>query len=148
MAAGRAEGRAVKNYLEALEQHRPKRGRRRTAESINARLQKIEDELPTADPMTRLSMVQERIDLTEELKHMDSAVDLTEVEEAFVAAAKAYSERKNISYKAWREIGVEPAVLRTARRSPVVLIPISSSVSVMSSCRWPEPSSGLRARRS
>ena len=114
MAAGRAEGRAVKNYLEALEQHRPKRGRRRTAESINARLQKIEDELPTADPMTRLSMVQERIDLTEELKHMDSAVDLTEVEEAFVAAAKAYSERKNISYKAWREIGVEPAVLQRA----------------------------------
>jgi len=114
MAAGRAEGRAVKNYLEALEQHRPKRGRRRTAESINARLQKIEDELPTADPMTRLSLVQERIDLTEELKHMDEAVDMTEVEEAFVAAAKAYSERKNISYKAWREIGVPPAVLQRA----------------------------------
>ena len=114
MAAGRAEGRAVKNYLEALEQHRPKRGRRRTAESINARLQKIEDELPTADPMTRLSLVQERIDLAEELKHMDQAVDLTEVEEGFVAAAKAYSDRKNISYKAWREIGVEPAVLQRA----------------------------------
>ena len=114
MAAGRAEGRAVKNYLEALEQHRPKRGRRRTADSINARLQKVEDELPTADPVTRLSLVQERIDLTEELKHMDEAVDMTEVEEAFVSAAKAYSERKNISYKAWREIGVPPAVLQRA----------------------------------
>jgi hypothetical protein len=114
MAAGRAEGRAVKNYLEALEQHRPKRGRRRTSESINARLQKIEDELATADPMTRLSLVQERLDLTEELKNMDEAVDLTEVEEGFVDAAKSYSERKNISYRAWREIGVPPAVLKRA----------------------------------
>ena len=114
MAAGRAEGRAVKNYLEALEQHRPKRGRRRTAESINARLQKIEDELPTADPMTRLSLVQERLDLSDELKHMDEAVDLSEVEAGFVAAAKSYSERKNISYRAWREIGVPPAVLKSA----------------------------------
>jgi hypothetical protein len=114
MAAGRSEGRAVKNYLEALEQHRPKRGRRRTSESINARLEKIEDELATADPMTRLSLVQERLDLTDELKNMDEAVDLTEVEEGFVGAAKSYSERKNISYKAWREIGVPPAVLKRA----------------------------------
>ena len=114
MAAGRSEGRAVKNYLEALEQHRPKRGRKRTPDSINARLAKIADELPVADPMTRLSLVQERIDLETELKHMDDAVDLTEVEAGFVKAAKAYSERKNISYRAWREIGVPAAVLKSA----------------------------------
>src|SRR5262245_321176 len=38
MAAGRKEGQAVKAYLDALEEHRPKRGRRRTADSIKARL--------------------------------------------------------------------------------------------------------------
>ncbi len=114
MAAGRAEGRAVKNYLEALEQHRPKRGRKRTPDSINSRLDKIDDELAVADPMTRLSLVQERLDLKEELKRMDDAVDLTEVEAGFVQAAKAYSDRKNISYRAWREIGVPASVLKAA----------------------------------
>jgi uncharacterized protein YicC (UPF0701 family) len=114
MAAGRAEGRAVKNYLEALEQHRPKRGRKRTAESINARLDKIDEELVTSDPVARLSLVQERLDLKEELKRMDTAVDLSEVEAEFIAAAKPYGERKGISYQAWREIGVPAAVLKSA----------------------------------
>lgn len=114
MAAGRTEGRAVKNYLEALEQHRPKRGRKRTPESIASRLQKIEDELATADPVSRLTLIQERLDLQRELKQMDAAVDLSEVEAAFVAAAKQYGERKGISYQAWREIGVPPAVLKAA----------------------------------
>ena len=31
MAAGRAEGRVVKTYLDALQEHRPRRGRRRQA---------------------------------------------------------------------------------------------------------------------
>ena len=56
MAAGRTEGRAIKNYLEALEQHRPKRGRRRTEESITARLATIEEELEGADPVKRLGL--------------------------------------------------------------------------------------------
>ena len=45
MAAGRTEARAVKNYLDALELTRPKRGRKRTPDSINARLEKINAEL-------------------------------------------------------------------------------------------------------
>ena len=44
MAAGRAEGRAIKSYLEALESNKPRRGRRRTQESINTRLEKIDVE--------------------------------------------------------------------------------------------------------
>jgi uncharacterized protein YicC (UPF0701 family) len=114
MAAGRTEGRAVKKYLEALEEHRPRRGRKRTADSINARIATIQDELASADPVTRLSLVQERLDLTNELGRLENTVDLTEVEAEFVAAARAYGERKGISYQAWREIGVPPAVLKRA----------------------------------
>jgi hypothetical protein len=114
MAAGRTEGRAVKKYLEALEGHRPRRGRKRTPESINARLDRIDHELIAADPMTRLSLIQERLDLKDELRRMETVVDLTEVEADFVTAAKAYGERKGISYQAWREIGVPPAVLKSA----------------------------------
>jgi uncharacterized protein YicC (UPF0701 family) len=114
MAAGRTEGRAVRKYLEALEQHRPKRGRRRTPDSINARLEKIDREFGDADPVSRLTLVQERIDLQAELAAMEDPVDLDAIEAEFVGAAKGYGERKGISYAAWREVGVPAAVLKKA----------------------------------
>ena len=114
LAAGRAEGRAVRAYLEALDQHRPKRGRKRTPDSVNARLAKIDTELVSADPMTRLSLVQERLDLLSELESLTTTVDLTALESDFVKSAKGYGERKGISYAAWREVGVSAATLKAA----------------------------------
>jgi hypothetical protein len=114
LAAGRAEGRAVRAYLEALDQHRPKRGRKRTPDSVNARLAKIDTELVSADPMTRLSLVQERLDLLTELESLTTTVDLTALEADFVKSAKGYGERKGISYAAWREVGVSAATLKAA----------------------------------
>ena len=118
MAAGRTEGRAIKNYLEALDLNRPKRGRRRTEESIDARLATISEEIDAgADPIRRLSLVQERMDLDAELKTMASARDsgdIAELEAAFIDAAEVYSERKHISYAAWREVGVPAATLKAA----------------------------------
>ena len=63
MAAGRKEGQAVKAYLDALEQQRPKRGRRRTVDSIKQRLAAIDSQLSTASSLKRLQMIQERRDL-------------------------------------------------------------------------------------
>ena len=114
MAVGRAEGRAIKNYLEALEDHKPRRGRRRTAESINARLDKIDTELQGADPMKRLGLIQERLDLLQELEQLVAPVDMSALEEQFVISAKGYSERKGISWQAWREVGVPAKVLERA----------------------------------
>ena len=114
LAEGRNQGRAVRRYLEALEAHKPKRGRKRTPESMKRRLDKIENELPEADPLTRLQLIQERLDLQAELAASENKADLTELEQGFVDAAAAYSARKGISYAAWRELGVEPAVLKRA----------------------------------
>jgi hypothetical protein len=114
LAQGRAESRAVKNYLEALEEAKPKRGRRRTKESIKNRLQRIEADLPTANPLNRVKLIQERMDLTNELNASDEPIDLSDLEAAFVKNARGYSERKGISYAAWRELGVTPAVLKKA----------------------------------
>ncbi len=114
LAQGRDQGRAVRRYLEALEAHRPKRGRKRTAESIKRRLADIEEKLATADPLSRLQLVQERMNLQDELAAKSEAVDLSELEEEFVRAAKAYGERKGITYGAWREAGVDAAVLKRA----------------------------------
>ena len=48
MAVGRIEGRVVRDYLEALRNNKPKRGRKRTAETIQARLDAIEQQAQTA----------------------------------------------------------------------------------------------------
>lgn len=114
LAEGRSQGRAVRRYLEALEAHKPKRGRKRTSDSIKKRLERIESDLPGADRLKRLHLVQERIDLERELAGMDETVDLTALEDEFVAAAVPYSQRRGISYAAWRTLGVSPAVLKKA----------------------------------
>jgi hypothetical protein len=115
MAAGRKEGQAVKAYLDALEHQRPKRGRRRTAESIKQRLDTIEAQLAGASSLKRLQLIQERRDLQAELAgHGGEMVDLGPLEAGFVAVAKAYAERKGISYAAWREHGVSADVLHKA----------------------------------
>jgi len=114
LAIGRSEGKAVRDYLDALRTNKPKRGRKRTAESIGRRLVTIENELEDADPVRELKLIQERIDLTDELETFGAAVDTSELETAFVEVAKSYSDRNAISYNAWRQIGVEPAVLRKA----------------------------------
>ena len=114
LAEGRAQSRAVRAYLEALETHRPKRGRKRTPESMRARLDTIDATIEGADPMTRLQMAQERIDLLEALHAAQTPVDLTALEDEFVAAAARYGDRKGIGYAAWREVGVPAAVLKRA----------------------------------
>ncbi|MBW8825388.1 MAG: hypothetical protein JF603_03415 [Acidobacteria bacterium] len=114
MAEGRTQGRAVSAYLEVLEHHRPKRGRKRTPESIDRRLAAIDQDLSSANPIKRLSLIQERLDLIKEKEAMAETVDITTFENDFVAAAKAYSDRKGISYAAWKELGVPAEVLKRA----------------------------------
>jgi len=114
LAQGREESRSVRRYLEALEAHKPKRGRKRTAGGIETRLRQIEDRLPVADPLTRVHLVQERINLQNELANKEEAVDMAALEKDFVSAAKGYGERKGISYAAWRAAGVDANVLRKA----------------------------------
>jgi hypothetical protein len=114
LAEGRNQGRAVRRYLEAMEAHKPKRGRKRTPESVRRRLERIDGELAQADALKRLQLIQERLDLTAELETAETKTDLTELEAEFVKAAAAYSSRKGISYAAWRELGIEPAVLKRA----------------------------------
>ena len=114
LSQGRQEGRAVRDYLDSLRTNKPKRGRKRTADSIRKRLDAIDDELTTADALTELKLVQERRNLQDELESKSAAVDQTAVEEAFVQVAKSYGERQGISYNAWREVGVPAPVLKRA----------------------------------
>lgn len=117
METGRAEGRIVRDYLEALRSNKPRRGRKRTTESITNRLAAISAELPTASAIEELKLVQERRDLETELAELSTATDaadLAEIEASFVKVAKAYADRKGIAYASWREVGVPAAVLTKA----------------------------------
>ena len=105
LAKGREEGRIVRQYLEALESTKPRRGRKRTPDSIRRRLTAIEAALPTADPLSRLHLVEEKQRLEAELSHSGDTVDL----------ARLYGERKGISYSAWRTVGVSASVLQQAK---------------------------------
>jgi hypothetical protein len=115
MAAGRAEGRAVKAYLDALETHRPRRGRQRTPDSIRKRLAVITTEVEDATSLQRLQLLQERRDLEAELEaKAGAAPDLSSLEAGFAAVAKAYAARKGIAYATWREMGVPAEALQRA----------------------------------
>jgi hypothetical protein len=114
LAKGREEGLAVRRYLEAIELSRPRRGRRRTPASITKRLSAIDTELATADPLTRLHLMQQKKDLSDELSRGGETEDVDALEKQFVKVARAYGERKGISYATWRAAGVSAAVLQKA----------------------------------
>ena len=114
LAKGRVEGRAVREYLEGLRATKPKRGRKRTAETVATRLETIDAELESASPIDELLLVQERRDLRSELESMSDIIDMKQLEAEFVALAKSYSQSKQISYQSWRDVGVEASVLKAA----------------------------------
>lgn len=63
LAQGREESRHIAANLDALDAHRPKRGRKRTPESIKKRLAEVETALPTASGIKKLDLAQTKLDL-------------------------------------------------------------------------------------
>jgi hypothetical protein len=114
IAEGRVEATAIRRYLEALEATKPRRGRRRTPDSIKAKLSEIESTIPDAQPAKRVELIQQRMDLEAELELMTDQPDISGLEADFRDAVVSYSARKGISYAAWREAGVDAAVLKAA----------------------------------
>jgi uncharacterized protein YicC (UPF0701 family) len=104
----------VKAYLEALDQNRPRRGRKRTPDSVKKRLAAIDEQFADVSALQRLQLVQERMDLHRELEQLGTTVDLSALEGEFVSTASKYAKRKGITYAAWRELGVPADVLKKA----------------------------------
>lgn len=114
LAKGREQGRKVRDYLAALEQER-RPGRQLDRSTIEQRIAQIQERIDgEPDPAKRVEQIQKRLDLEERLVELGDAPDMDALEEGFVDAAKEYSERKGISYPAWREAGVPAAVLKQA----------------------------------
>jgi len=107
---------AVRDYLKALEQNAPRRGRRRTPESVKRQLAVLEGEMEGVSVTKRLGLIQQRINLETDLEALQQAesVDLSALEAGFATHAAAYGGRRGISYAAWREVGVSSTTLKSA----------------------------------
>jgi hypothetical protein len=114
LAEGREQGLAVRRYLQALESFRTKGGRKRTPEEIKERLAELDELLDSADVVSRLYLLQERMDLESELEMISNGSELASLEADFVRSAGPWSRRKGITYEVWRAAGVEARVLDAA----------------------------------
>ncbi len=113
LAQGRAEARAIKGYLKALDARKP--GRPITKESLQRRLETVQQKLDsTDDPLRRVELIQSKLDFEKDLANVDQVIDFDALEGGFVEYALTYSERKGISYTAWREFGIPATTLKAA----------------------------------
>ena len=114
LSVGRKNAGIVRRYLEAKETQKPRKGRKRTPESINKQLASIEEQLGEASALKRVELIQRRFDLQDALADLEAAesVDISALEAEFVEVVAAYSETKGIGYRTWREVGVDAEVLR------------------------------------
>jgi hypothetical protein len=113
LAQGRREGRAVKQYLKLVGSRRP--GRPVTKESLEKRIAGLAEKIDAEDdPLKKLELIQSRLDAEDQMAEVEDAVDADAIEKEFIEVAKSYSERKGLTYTAWRESGVSAQVLRDA----------------------------------
>jgi hypothetical protein len=114
LAEGREASRHVRAYLEALQANKPKRGRKRTKETVQKQLDDVAAQIGPATGLKKLELAQRRIDLAAELENFAVKVDLSDLRRAFIKHAKPYAKRKGITYGAWREAGVPAEDLKAA----------------------------------
>jgi hypothetical protein len=121
MKVGREQGAIIQKYLEALDTVAPQHGPRRDPERIARQLVKIDKQLLTASKLAAVSLLQDRINLLKARDQIASANALEDLEADFIEVVKPYSDRRGISYSAWREIGVSKEALIKAGIRPTRL---------------------------
>lgn len=111
----RTEAAVVREYLELLETAKKPRGRR-TRSYLESRLATIAQQLEGNElsAMQRVELIQERMDCERDLAQLDDTSKLEAAEKAFIEHAGSWAARKGVTYGAFREIGVEPSVLKSA----------------------------------
>ena len=113
LARGRKEARAIKTYLNVLDSRKP--GPPVTKESLESRFESVNNKLDGEyNVLNRVELLQKKLDIEEGLSAFEDALNFDELEEEFIKHAKSFSERKGISYTAWRNFGVPAAALKNA----------------------------------
>jgi uncharacterized coiled-coil DUF342 family protein len=112
LARGRRQAKAVRGYLEALNVDRRKVS---DPDDLRKRVDGLQQKIAEEDdPVNEVELIQKRLEAEAQLEDAQEAPDFEELEKEFKKAVRGYSERKGITYYAWREIGVPAGVLRDA----------------------------------
>lgn len=117
MAQGRAEARAIDEYLLWLEDHAPRRGRRPNKQVTKRKLAATEKQLTDAVGVKRLNLLQQQHDLEDALATFDDDSlerERVALEAGFIKHAAKYAARRRVDYASFRECQVPPDVLRRA----------------------------------
>lgn len=116
MASGRQAARAVNAYLTALDEVRPKRGRKVSKDDLEKRLAAAIAEAETASGTGKLLALQTVEDLEQRLRGLAESAgeNIAELEAGFVELAKSYADSKGVSYSTWRKVGVPAELLKRA----------------------------------
>ncbi|MGB7859900.1 MAG: hypothetical protein WBM90_05330, partial [Acidimicrobiia bacterium] len=90
-------------------------GRPVNRETLEKRLASLNEKIEASnDPLKSVDLIQSRLDTEDALASVGDGKSFEDLEAGFVSQVKSYSERKRVSYTAWREFGVPAAVLRRA----------------------------------
>ena len=100
--------------LEALAANKPKRGRKRTKETVQRQLDEVSAQIGPAAGLSKLELAQRRIDLAAELEAFDVTVDLSDLRRNFLKPARPYAESKGISYSRGGRPGSQAEDLKAA----------------------------------
>ncbi|MBW3578977.1 MAG: hypothetical protein KY462_14805 [Actinobacteria bacterium] len=115
LAKGRRQAKAVRDYLEALDSTRRRPGRPVDRRSLEKKIQRVQAQIDEeTNAAKRVELIQRRLDAERQLAELEEQPDVEALEEGFKQAAGEYSQRKGITYSAWREAGVPASVLREA----------------------------------
>ncbi len=108
--------RLVRRYLSALEVNKAGRGVKRAADAVGNRITKVDELLVSADPLSRVHLTQERIELHAEYVRITNGnhPDQGQLERDFIRVVRSYGDRNGITYAAWRQVGVDAKVLEQA----------------------------------
>lgn len=115
MQEGREQARAIREYLDALNWSAPRPGLPSDPESVAEMVEDYDQRIAeTDDPLDQVKLVQRKLDLEEYLEELQDRPDPEATKDAFVKSVVPYSERNDLTYKAWRAIGVPASVLHEA----------------------------------
>lgn len=115
-ARKRSQHASIRRYLEALDWREVPRGRPADPSQVQERLDTVLQQLVAANPLTRVMLIQERMNLEAELAAItgEDAEPFEALEAAFIEHAADWAARKQVTYAALRESGVPARVLRLA----------------------------------
>ena len=113
LAKGKREAAKVTRYLKALEVGQP--GSAARAKVLEKRIEQLRDAITNEDNLLRrVKLIQKRFDTEDKLKAVDTSIDFDALEADFIGVVVSYSERNQISYHTWREVGVPAKVLKAS----------------------------------